>query len=295
MMRKVPVRTWEEFELGLRQLRNPQIEPQPLLFRGHAHAGWPLATTLERWGKFGMRFDDYYRQIVAIKPEIETLTNNSWRTPPKLDVETLARDYDAFSVDMSFGRLPAYAYMAYLRHHGFPSPLLDWTRSPYVAAYFALRGFEETGEVSIFALARSSFRSGSPEQSRIYHFGPRVKAHRRHFLQQSEYTICVSYDLSGWRYAEHEKVLSREDTVSGFELHKFDIPASERIKVLTLLEEHNLNAYSLFGSEEALMETMGTRSLRLAVTGSHAPIQTSPPLPTDRLAPDKPKTTGALR
>jgi hypothetical protein len=31
----------------------------------------------------------------------------------------------------------SYDFMTRLRHHGFPSPLLDWPQSPYTAAFFA--------------------------------------------------------------------------------------------------------------------------------------------------------------
>jgi hypothetical protein len=44
-------------------------------------------------------------------------------------------------------------------------------------------------------------------------------------------------------------------------LWKFNIPTSERLKVLKFLDAHNLNAFSLFGSEESLMETMALREL----------------------------------
>jgi hypothetical protein len=41
---------------------------------------------------------------------------------------SLAQEYDKFSLmlDGIGGTFPAYSYMAYLRHHGFPSPMLDW-------------------------------------------------------------------------------------------------------------------------------------------------------------------------
>jgi len=44
---------------------------------------------------------------------------------------------------------------------------------------------------------------------------------------------------------------------------KFTIPASEQIKVLTLLDEFNVNSFSLFGSEESLMETLAAREFLL--------------------------------
>jgi len=41
---------------------------------------------------------------------------------------------------------------------------------------------------------------------------------------------------------------------------KFDIPSAERDSILNRLNEHNLNAFSLFDSEDALMETMWFRA-----------------------------------
>jgi hypothetical protein len=44
-------------------------------------------------------------------------------------------------------------------------------------------------------------------------------------------------------------------------LWKFNIPWTERLKVLRILDTYNLNAFSLFDSEESLMETMALRTL----------------------------------
>ena len=42
---------------------------------------------------------------------------------------------------------------------------------------------------------------------------------------------------------------------------KFNLPATERLKVLKLLDRFNINAVALFQSEESLMETMAFREL----------------------------------
>ena len=90
--------------------------------------------------------------------------------------------------------------------------------------------------------------------------GPYVRSHRRHFQQQSEYTICTIRRDGEHAYARHEDAFAgnKEDQD---ELWKFDIPATEREKVLKRLEQYNIHAFSLFGSEESLMEALAFREL----------------------------------
>ena len=132
--------TWDQFGLGIRELRRRHAAKRvsrPLLFRGQRDAAWGLQTTLERRGKRNMLLRDYYSVICRIKPQIEAFTKEHWDIPDFLSVMRLLEDYDSFSLDLDNGNFPGQQYMVYLRHHGFPSPLLDWTRSPYIAAYFA--------------------------------------------------------------------------------------------------------------------------------------------------------------
>ena len=268
------LRTWEEFEEKLKELQeeapvpHPGVPDRPILYRGQENSCWPVTTTLERWldGQ-EMSFLRYYESIYRAKPEIESYSerpaSESWNVPPPIGLEHM----------LTCGNLEPFAsvteedfktwgqvgsYMVYLRHHGFPSPFLDWTRSLYIAAFFAFRRpIEGVKNVSIFVMPKPvHFQVRSSGQPEIYIL-PRqyLPMHRRHFLQQAEYTYCVQNSEQEWHFERHEVAFRRDDPSIDI-LWKFNLPATERLKVLRLLDRVNLNAFSLFGSEESLMETM---------------------------------------
>ena len=263
-MEEKNVATWKEFIRELDRIRkrcnssSEYLRDGPLLFRGQGSSRWPLDTTLERtWPR--LLYKDYYRTIAKLKPQIESLVGGNWTIPSYPEIERLVTAYQEFDEIMWAGDRPAYAYMAYLRHHGFPSPLLDWTRSPYVAAYFAFADarVDRDSKVSIFVFCERRNRVSGNLLPVVYNLGPYVKTHRRHVLQQSQYTICLRFD-NEWRFESYDAVFEEGPRQQGF-CWKFNIPITERTKVLALLDEHNLNAFSLFGSEESLMQTLATR------------------------------------
>jgi hypothetical protein len=266
-MKERNVATWEEFLEGLDEIRNERatstyyVQDDPLLFRGQVSSCWQLNATLERVRE-RMLYRDYYRIIAKIRPQIESLMGSDWHIPSYPDVERLVKQYDEFNNILWAGDRPAYAYMAYLRHHGFPSPLLDWSRSPYVAAYFAFANAckHGNGRVAIFVLCGRNFKVSGNQMNVMYSFGPYVKTHRRHVLQQSQYTVCLSFH-DEWRFENYDSVFEDGPHQQAF-CWKFTIPVTERPKVLALLDEHNLNAFSLFGSEESLMDALASREFR---------------------------------
>jgi hypothetical protein len=263
------VDTWEQFIKELDEVRrecagsSDHRHDRCLLFRGQESSCWRLGTTLERKQQ-RMLFKDYYRVISKIKPQIESLTGNEWPIPEYPEVERLAKTYEDLDLALWAGDRPAYAYMAYLRHHGFPSPLLDWTRSPYVAAYFAFGKAPEdpSRRVCIYVLSDRNFKISGNNMLVVYRYPPHIKTHRRHFLQQSEYTVCLSFE-SEWRFEQYDSVFDSGPRQQGF-CWKFTTPVNQRRKVLRSLDEHNLNAFSLFGSEESMMETLAVREFDLA-------------------------------
>lgn len=258
------VESWEECQQQLLKIESDNKKSLGgVWFRGHSNACWRLATTLERRNSSAYFIDDYWNLMIKIKPEVEAMTGRTWEVPPWSEPD--------WPFEVHFLKNKGLGYMAHLRHHGFPSPLLDWSRSPYIAAYFAFAELGQANEAAIYAFSEvpNNAKSGSALGPKIVgHGGFNLRTHARHFRQQSSYTVCVEQEQpSGrWKFVSHERVFDLNKRGQD-RLYKITIPSRERARALAHLDKYNLNGFSLFGSEESLMNTLAIRRIDLAGTG----------------------------
>ncbi len=245
--------SWDDLEQILKDLKEEHPEKiQEFLYRRRAKSKWKLETTLERRLRKKIKIYDYYDFIVTFKGKIETVTNKTWAILSKEKYSNWLKEMRSDSI-IGF---PECEYFAYLRHHGFPSPLLDWSKSPYVAAYFAMNeaNESESSEVSIFVYLETKTLGKIRDNQRpgIYKLDQSLKTHKRHYLQQSVYTICSSFEDGNWYYANHEDVFLEKDANQDL-LWRINIPKSNKKIFLSKLENMNINSYSLLQTEDALM------------------------------------------
>ncbi len=236
------------------------------LFRGLGDSKWGLETTLER--SYPMeRCDDtpslrrYYRTIMAARSAIETLTGKQWNKLPDVPAfdELLQNNY-SFPLDVLLSnQTEVYEYLVHLRHHGFPSPLLDWSASPYVAAFFTFDDPAAAAErVSIFVLLQDTLHSGL-NSAHLYVVGRYLRTHPRHLFQQCNYSICVMQGVVGdFLFCDHRGGMKDAIGPNG-EILQITLPVSQRVPALKNLDLMNVNAFSLFGSEDSLVRTVSRR------------------------------------
>ena len=274
-MKTVDLDSWNDFanaiadvrtEFGTRTIAdrdgNSITRECDVIFRGQASNEWQLSSTLERTTDQTYSVPRYVERATSVLNEIESITGKKWDIPSYPD---LLKEIETVQDSMRV-YLPCYDYLVYLRHHGFPSPFLDWSRSPYVAAYFAMEGPANTERCSVYAFIEhpeggKALTGGHP---RITGMGRYVTTHTRHFAQKAQYTIATLYD----RDRKLHEFVSHHDVKSPIPnsqdvLINITIPRSDRESALRQLEDFNINHYTLYQSEDALIRSLALRSIEL--------------------------------
>lgn len=277
-MRTIDLKSWTEFpqaitnirtELGMRTIDVPETDPVTLenqiLFRGQADSGWQLQTTLERATDSPITVQSYLQRADSCVNEIESVTGREWKLTSYPEIKKEIEE----NQDFMRVHLPHYDYLVYLRHHGFPSPLLDWTTSPYVAAYFAFETANKSDRAAVFAFIETpeGHKVGNSNSNMIRTHGPYVTTHTRHFAQKAWYTTATHWntETKTHTFCSHHDVTNGA-IVTQDVLVKLTIPRCDRIAALRQLDEYNINHYTLFQTEDALVRVMGLRAFDIVST-----------------------------
>src|SRR5215475_4670195 len=105
-----------------------------------------------------------------------------------------------------------------------------------------------TKYVAVYALLESSIRATVSDED-FFMVGRYLRTHQRHYLQQSDYSMCVRLKLDGpgkdFLFSAHEPAMARAVGKDG-RLIKYQIQAELRTSVLMQLDRMNINAFSLF-------------------------------------------------
>lgn len=192
-------------------------------FRGHASESWALKSTLKRTLGLRSSMDSFN----AEKSILENFKNYC-----------LGRR-GHHPIQLSEGE-----WWALGQHFGLKTPLLDWSDSPYIAAYFAFNAeSHETENVAIWILAKNI--NEYPEVARLakhHHLeflrpyldeNARLLNQRGLFVRTPE-MMCVS---------EWIKQFKNNGSVA---LAKVLIPSSEKKRALRSLDKMNINHLTLF-------------------------------------------------
>lgn len=214
--------TWREFKTWAGTARETIGVS---LFRGQGNSTWHLTTSCSRAGL--TRFDLYTGELLPrFRIRAEVAMNRRFDAASSDDLSTL---------------------LGLAQHHGLPTPLLDWTTSPYIAAWFAFADALEASArdgasapeyVRIYALDSRFYEANLPKTVRIPLVSPYVVGmevsplgNPRLYAQQGKFLATNVEDVESY-------LVAQADHLGHPVLHAVDVPsrfAAEAIEDLAFM------------------------------------------------------------
>jgi hypothetical protein len=229
--------SWQEFKNRL-----ANISKTKYLFRGQTRP-WRLCTSFHRGGRY--RISEFIaKDVKKLHQRLSGITNHY---------------FDLNNPEQNG------AFYSLLQHHGYPTPLLDWSYSPYVAAFFAFRGVQKhqkTGkdDVRVYLFDHEQWKAKFNQSHVLDPPLPHLSvmefisiANPRQIPQQAATTATNVLDIESY-------IKQLEKTKNAAFLTAIDIPASERDAAMDDLRFMGITAGSMFPGIDGVCEELRERN-----------------------------------
>ena len=159
------------------------------------------------------------------------------------------------------------AFLNLVQHHGYPTPFLDWTRSPYVAAFFAFRTVNREQVASAEKVRIHVFDQGrwrqdwnqvmliDPPRPHVS-VGEFIAIENERMIPQQSVSIVTSID-------DVETYVRSKESKDKRYLWALDVPMRERDKVVQELRYMGTTAGALFPGLDGECEELRERNFDL--------------------------------
>ena len=248
----IDVDSWETFV----KLAAAFVATSPIsayIFRGQADSSWNLTPTLLRLLPCGTTPE------AALA--VETFARNEFTSQAHLHLEI-------GSLPIAFPEPSHAEWWALMQHHGAPTRLLDWTLSPFVAAYFAVEQRSDS-DGAVFAVhamtisadfiaklqpnggVKNKQMDDPAMKSCLFAWGPAKKTQRL-VAQQGQFTVCTNV------LGKHDVLIDQACSAAAAAVpskafhRKIVIPAKLKSHFLAQLRTMGIAAHSLFPGIDGL-------------------------------------------
>jgi hypothetical protein len=232
--------TWDGFKKAVNKL-----ESKKYIFRGQESSEWRLRSSFYRAGRANL--EKYLIQDIA-------------------DLQKVFSGVSHHVFNLSDGTHYG-AFLNLAQHHGYPTPLLDWTWSPYVAAYFALHKVSKQPvmpsnkrKVRILKFDLFAWNTTLSRADKLFPIWPNVSSldalafgNPRSIPQQSMSTSSNVDDIES-------HIKDMEVKTGRIYLEAFDLPVRERNNAMRELALMGITAGALFPGLDGACEGLKERN-----------------------------------